>query len=70
MDTPEIDHDKRMAMQAQIDNALKALGQGEMLNRVEELECIIAECLDAMRGIWDPNHQVLAAIARRKEALK
>lgn len=59
-----------MQLHAQIDAALKALGQDELLKRVEELECIIAECLDAMRGIWGPNDQVLAAIARCKEALK
>jgi hypothetical protein len=58
----QTDHDQRMQLHAQIDAALKALGQDELLKRVEELECLVSDCQEAL------HDDVL--IARCKEALK
>lgn len=62
-------HDKRMALHAQIDAALKALGQDELLKRVEELECIIAECYEQLKPLEDCVG-ITTLLNRCKEALK
>jgi len=69
MDDPQTEHNKRMAMQAQIDAALKALGQGDLLKRVEELECIIAECYEQLKPLEDCVG-ITTLLNRCKEALK
>ena len=57
-----VNYGRWMAAQAMIDEALKALGQTDIMRRVEDLECLVADCQEALRDD--------ALIARCKEALK
>lgn len=60
---------KLLAVQVMIDDALKALGQESLLKRVEELECLVSDCMEELTECRVDNDSE-ALIARCKEALK
>lgn len=71
--SPElVNYGRWMAAQAMIDEALKALGQTKLLKRVEELECLVDECVQALVSCNDGLKYTgtEALIARCNEALK